>query len=107
MEGDEQRNAERLECQRKAREDQHDDEDEPDVIRFPHGAHRVRDCITLLFFAWAGCKQIPDTAAEVGAAQHGIRDERNDTEAGDEQLRHQANPHARDGGAAGRGRAAG
>ena len=60
----------------KRREEHDDDEDQPDVVRLPDRADGVLDERALLRLARAGRQQIPDAAAEVGAAEQGVEHER-------------------------------
>ena len=57
------------ECRRKAGEQQDDREDEPDVVRLPHGTDRVRDELALLCLTRTAREQVPNAAAEVRARE--------------------------------------
>ena len=71
-----QRDPGRREGEREAAEEQDDDEDQPDVICFPDRCDRFVRELLLLLGARTGGEQIPDTAAEVGAREDAIGDER-------------------------------
>ena len=64
-----------VEGARKAREEQHDDEDEPDVVGLPDGTHRARDGVALGVAAWSAGEGVEDATAEVGARQDAVRAE--------------------------------
>ena len=53
-------------------EDEHDHKDQPDVIRLPDGANGMGNHLTLLGGARTSGQQVPDAAAEVGAAQQRV-----------------------------------
>ena len=60
----------------KAREQQHDAEDQPDVIGFPNGADRVCDRFALLRAARTAGECVPNAAAEIGAAENRVERDR-------------------------------
>src|SRR5439155_8994562 len=53
------------EGRREAREQQDDREDEPHVVRLPHGADRLRDQLALTLPAGTAREQVPHPAPEV------------------------------------------
>src|SRR5256885_7996484 len=53
------------------------------MIRLPHGTDRVGDELALALFAWAGRQQAPHAAPEIGAAEQGVRVERDENDAGE------------------------
>src|SRR4029077_9757971 len=57
----------------KAGEEQHDGEDQPDVVRLPDRADGVRDELALPILAWAAGEQVPYTTAEVRAREQRVR----------------------------------
>src|SRR5439155_17445172 len=59
------------EGRREAREQQDDREDEPHVVRLPHGADRLRDQVALTLPAGTAREQVPHAAPEVRAPTHG------------------------------------
>src|SRR5207249_10432260 len=65
-----QQRAEPCEGRREAGEEQHDREDEPYVVRFPHRANRLRDELALMLPARTERQEVPHAASEIGAAQH-------------------------------------
>src|SRR5437879_5483808 len=72
------------EGRREAREQQDDREDEPDVVRLPHGADRLRDQLALTLPAGTAREQVPHAAPEVRASQQRVRVERHDDDPRDQ-----------------------
>src|SRR2546426_3238498 len=67
-----------------AREEQDDREDEPHVVRLPHGADRLRDQLALALAAGAAREQGPHSAPEVRASQQRVGVERHDDDPRDQ-----------------------
>src|SRR2546426_6957253 len=53
-----------------AREEQDDREDEPHVVRLPHGADRLRDQLALALAAGAAREQGPHSPPQVRSEEH-------------------------------------
>src|SRR5256885_11843097 len=53
------------------------------MIRLPHGTDRVGDELALALLAWAGSQQAPHAAPEIGAAEQGVRVERDENDSGE------------------------
>src|SRR2546429_7783390 len=72
-------------CKRggEAGEQQHHGEDQPDVIRLPHGTDRFGDELAMALFARAGSQQAPHAAPEIGAAEQGVAVERDENDSGE------------------------
>ena len=96
VERDEQRHAQGGVAVGEAGEQCDDDEDQPDVVRLPHGPHRVCDRLPLLPPAGAGREQVPHPPAEVRPAEHGVSDQprkgRRGGEVRERFVRHGGNP---------------
>ena len=52
------------------------------MVRFPDGRDRFVDELLLLLGPRTRREEVPDAAAEIGARQHAIRDEREEHRAG-------------------------
>ena len=74
--GDMQRRHDDGEGGREAREEDHDHEDEPDVIGLPDRSDRVLDGLALTLRSGAQGQQVPHAAAIVGATRKGVEHER-------------------------------
>ena len=72
MERPEQRDARLRVGGGEAREQQHDEEDQPDVVGFPHRPYRLGQCVAMGGAPLAARHQIPDAGAEVRTREHGI-----------------------------------
>jgi hypothetical protein len=59
----------------KACEEHDDQEDQPHVIGFPYRADRAGNLPSLIRGARTDAQEVPDPAAEIGAAEQRIRDE--------------------------------
>ncbi len=65
-------------------EQEHDDEDEPDVVRFPNRADGFGDEVAAAAGARAGGEHVPDARAKIRAAHQRVEDERDEGDKGDE-----------------------
>ena len=70
--------AELGERRREAGEEQHERENQPDVVRFPHRPDRLRDQGALVAPARAAREQVPHPAAEVRAGEQHVAVEGDD-----------------------------
>ncbi len=74
-ERDVQLDGEECEGGREAREEEHDHQDQPDVVRLPDGPDRVGDEVPLRVAPRPARQEIPHSASEIGAAQQDVRGE--------------------------------
>src|SRR5207247_11320581 len=75
--------AEQRERRWEAGEEQHDGEDEPDVVRLPYRADRVGDELALALLAGPACEQGPHAAPEVRAPEQRVGVERHENDSGE------------------------
>src|SRR6185369_6684712 len=74
------------------REKHHDDEYQPDVIRFPNRANRLRNQCSLFARASSKRKQVPHATAVIRTAEECIQNECSHHHAGDNRFKRQVAP---------------
>src|SRR6266850_4571585 len=83
------------ECRRKGCEQNDDDKDQPNVIRFPDGPDGVCNEGALFRSTPAKSKQIPNAAAVIRATKQRIQDKRCHDDTGDDRFKRQGLPSFR------------